>query len=107
MFLIGVSFSSSPIDFDSCGKGSSPLVTANKEVKHSMVMFGDYVKYADGCEEQAKEHLKAELHAFIDKLCDDESFFIKCERDKTGKDILRQSNTLAWKIAIPHMERKD
>lgn len=70
-------------------------------------MFGDYVKYDDGCEEQAKEYLKAGLHEFIDKLCEDDSFFIKCERDKTGKDILRKSNTLGWKITIPHMERKE
>ena len=72
-----------------------------------MVICGDYVKYADGCEEQAKEYLKAELHAFIDELCEKDDFLIKHERDKTGKDPLRQSNTLAWKIAIPHMERKE
>lgn len=66
-----------------------------------MLIYGEYEKYEDGCEAEAKERLKKSLHNFIDEMCERDDFWIKKERDKTGKDILRQENTIAWKIAIP------
>lgn len=69
-----------------------------------MKIFGNYKKYPDGCEDEVKEILKKELHDWIDKICEDEEFWIKCERDKTGKELL---NTVGYKIAIPHMQEKE
>lgn len=69
-----------------------------------MAMFGSYLKYEDGEEERAKEVLKQQLHSFIDSLCEKDDFWIKKERDKSGKDLLRQTNTIAWKINMPHMK---
>lgn len=71
-----------------------------------MIICGGYKKYEDGCEAEAKELLKKELHNHIDELCERDDFWIKKERDRTGKDILRQENTIGWKITIPHMEDK-
>ena len=70
-----------------------------------MILYGDYVKYEDGVsEDELKKILKKQMYSLIDILCEKEGFFIKVERDKTGKDLLRQSNTMGWKIAVPHME---
>ena len=68
-----------------------------------MTIHGAYEKYKDGEEDQAKENLKKGLHDFIDKLCEKDEFWIKQERDKSGIDILRQENTIGWKIAILHL----
>lgn len=72
-----------------------------------MKIYGEWTDYEDGDKEKAKQRLKELLHTLIDELCEKDDFWIDCERDKTGKNILRQSNTIAWKIAIPHMEQKD
>lgn len=69
-----------------------------------MEQYGSYLKYEDGDEERAKELLKRQLHSLIDKLCEDEDFWIKKERDCTGKDPLRLANTVGWKIAVPQIE---
>ena len=66
-----------------------------------MVEYGSYLKYKDGDEEKAKRLLKKQLHELIDCLCENEDFWIKQERDRTGKDLLRRANTIGWKIAIP------
>ena len=68
-----------------------------------MTMYGAYERYKDGEEEQAKAKLKKDLHDFIDELCEEDEFWIKHERDETGKDPLRMYNTIGWKIAIPHL----
>lgn len=72
-----------------------------------MIQFGNWTYYKDGDEEGAKERLKKEMHDLIDTLCEKDDFWIKVERDKSGKDILRNENTLAWKIAIPQMKNGD
>ena len=72
-----------------------------------MKIFGNYKKYPDGYEDEVKEILKKELHDWIDEICEDEEFWIKNERDKTGKDLLRGANTVGWKIAIPHMKETE
>lgn len=72
-----------------------------------MKICGHFIRYPDGHEEQAKEILNKQLHGFIDELCEKEDFWLKCERDKTGKDLLKRSNTLGWKITIPHMQEED
>lgn len=69
-----------------------------------MILLGDYTKYEDGCEEKAKEVIRKQLHELADALVDVEGFLIVKERDKSGKYLLRQENTMGWKIAIPHME---
>lgn len=68
-----------------------------------MSIYGEYKIYKDGEEEQAKAMLKKSLHDFIDELCEKDEFWIKCERDKSGIDLLRKYNTIGWKIAIPHL----
>ena len=80
--------------------------TLKKGSGSHMIIRGGYKKYEDRCEAEAKEILKNELHNLIDELCERDDFWIKTERDRTGEDILRQENTIGWKITIPHMEDK-
>ena len=69
-----------------------------------MKICGEWTSYLDGGEEKAKEILKKHLHEFIDELCEKDEFWINVKRDESGKDLLRQENTIGWKIAIPHLK---
>lgn len=71
------------------------------------MIYGECIWYEDGDKEKAKQRLKASLHDFVDELCENEDFWLVHERDKTGKDLLRLSNAIGWKIIIPHMEQKE
>ena len=94
-------------DFDSCNRGSSPLVAAKIGSEAQMAVYGSYLRYNDGEEEWAKEALKKQLHSFIDSLCEKDDFWIKQEMDKSGKDPLNDINRIGWKITIPHMKSED
>ena len=67
-----------------------------------MVIYGEYKEYADGCEAEAKERCKKDLHNLIDELCERDDFWIKKEIPSVAYE-----NTIGWKIAIPHMKNND
>lgn len=75
--------------------------------REEMVEFGSYLRYESGEEEEAKKLLKRQLHGVIDFLCEDEDFWIRNDSDYRGGDLFKQKDTIAWKIAVPHMEPKD
>lgn len=88
-------------------KDYKPIVDVAEVNQRKLIYFGNYLKYKDGDEEKAKELLKKQLHGLIDGLCERDDFWIKVEGDASGKDLLGQTNSIAWKIVVPHMEDKD
>ena len=69
-----------------------------------MKPIGVFIQYESGKEEQAKEYLKAELHKYIDKLCEDESFWIKSDGEVYRMLGGTGNPTIGWKLLIPQTD---